>query len=229
VPRRIVLGLCLAVMSFVLTALAGDGLPRRTVLVAVKGSQGRQGRLVVVDRWGAYDRSHGEGTAAHFEIARRHLADPARRGAVLSLDAWGKDVLGGTHRMVRGYRLRDPSEAASPERLDDLARAVALQLAWDVEANQEAASWWTGLQLSAWQPEDLPSALYVLVAESPDAGDVAPWSGGLDSPRIRPGPTTYRLPDDATTSERDAFARARIAHASWTRDDTATLPPIFAD
>lgn len=210
----------LVLVGFVASALSWDGSARTALLERIKRQQAQDGRLVYAERWGVVDREHVDVTREHLEQARRHLRDPATRGKPLVLVSDGATLSGTAWSTAHVYRLHDPARLEEGM-LEDAARAVALQAAYDLEVEQELASWSSGLALTAWQPEDLPSALYAVCV-----GPNEPTVGVFDTDEIvlvgelvRRFSVRSSLRDD----ERASVLRARAAGALWRASSSVSL------
>ena len=209
-------------VAFVVTALLWNGPPRTSLLRGVKAQQARDGRLVRAARWGIVDREHVDATRRHLALARAHLRDPATRGTPLVLVAEGGTLVGSAFRMANVYRLTDPS-SLDPGQIEDAARAVALQAAYDLEVEQERAPWTSGLALTAWQPEDLPSALYAVCVDPNE-----PTSGlfeGDDAPLVGELVRRFSVGEHLTAAERSAVLRVRAAGELWMSTSPRTPAP----
>lgn len=204
-------------------ALDGAGPARRALTLADKLTQADAGRLVLAPRWGIVDLAHGRATRHHFALARAHLLDPRTRPEPLILASRGQTVTGGRWTTAHAYRLVDPSQL-SPGQIDDAARAVALQAALDLERDQETAGFLTGLQMTAWQFDDVPAAVWALVATPEPLEHARPH---LEADGARLVATEVRepaLPAAANAAEIGAFASIREARRLWT-EDAAPRPP----
>lgn len=223
------LGAGLLIGGFIVDAITAPGAARTALVVTDKSSQAANGRLVVAPRWGIVDRWHMHTVDEHVAQARAHLADPALRGEPLALVAYGHTLRGRTFVVRREYVLNDPQNIAEAD-FDDAARAIALQMGFDVEQAQNDAPARSGMRLTAWQFEDLPSALYATIgsrdARVRSAEDVMARDGwDLVSREAH----AYALPSDATAEERHAYARVREAHARWSRVDGPMESPFSPD
>jgi hypothetical protein len=191
-------------------------------VVTEKNKQAAAGRLQISTHWGLLDLTHVEATRGHIEMAREHLLNPELRATPLVLEATCA-TLTGSRVVSRAYSLLD-ADTLDEADVDAAARAVALQMAFDVERAQESAPRSTGMALSAWQSEDLPSALYAAIGvhdrHTTDASDALARNGWQ---LARVESRSYTLPADATDQERDAYQRVRTAHARWSVVDPATF------
>ena len=217
-------------IAFCVDALVRPGSARTAIVFVDKTTQIKEGRLVATSRWGLVDQSHIEGVEGHIAAARSHLSNPERRAQPLVLDWYCRTLRGGQRTIHREYQLRDPESFAEAD-IDAAARAVVLQLAYDVEYYQDHAPARTGMGLSAWQFEDLPSALYATIAirdplASGSATDIFARDGWeLVSHQAR----TYALPASASPAERAAYRQVREAHALWSRTEGALESPFAPD
>ncbi len=223
--------MALAIGALCLAVLRCDGAARHAVLCADKAYQIAGGRLVLAQRWGYVDLAHAAATRAHFAQARAYLADPLRRARPLVLEVECTTLAGSSWVVRRSYRLRDP-EVLAAEDMNATAAAIALQMAFDVEATQEHAPWSTALPISAWQFEDLSSALFATIADTaaiqPRAlalGDFGAHGAALVTRPAR----TIALPASASEAERHAFSRVRRCHSFWTRDDDDLEDPFVRE
>lgn len=210
------LGLALAV--FLPSALAFRGSARTALLARIKRSQADEGRLHLAPRWGLVDRSHVDATREHVRIARAHLRDPATRQLPLRLVSEGGTLAGAAWSTVHVYRLVQP-DRLDPAQIDDAARAIALQAAFDLEVEQERAPWSTGLRLTAWQLEDLPSALYAVGCDPNEA--TTPALAYFDAAAPDFANTLVRTlaaPAELTPAEQAQLQRIRAAGQLWTAD-----------
>lgn len=204
---------------FMLSVLGCSGAPRRALVARVKHDQADQGRLVQSARWGVVDWNHVATTREHVEQARRHLADPATRAAPLRLIAEGAS-LSGPWSTTHTYQLRQP-ELLQEAQIEDAARAVALQAAFDLEVEQERAPWSSGLALTAWQYEDLPSALFAVGAEPNEltSGLFTLEGDAFRGVEMR----SYRLPAALRSAEREQTLRALHAASWWSAPSSLPL------
>jgi len=229
--RRLAVATALAgilLVAFYGHALFRPGSARTAIVVVDKTSQVKEGRLVATSRWGLVDQSHISGVEEHIAAAREHLRDPEQRARPLVLE-WYCQTLRGAWTVHREYQLINPESFAEAD-LEDAARAIALQLAFDVEYEQAGAPARTGMRLSAWQFEDLPSALYASIATRDPIDGSATALFARDGWDLVSHPShAYALPPSASASERAAYEHVRDAHALWSRTDGPLESPFASD
>lgn len=220
IASRVALVTALGLGTFLLSALTFVGPPRRALLAGIKRQQAEQGRLVQTARWGVVDLQHVDATRAHIEQARRHLHDPLTRGEPLTLVSEGGTLSGAAWSTTHVYRLIEP-ERFDEMQIDAAARAVALQAAFDLEVEQERAPWSSGLALTAWQYEDLPSALFAVGADpnEPTMGLFEPSGAVFTGELVR----SLSVQKELTPDERAQIARIRAARELWTAAFSAPL------
>jgi hypothetical protein len=216
VPGSLALAGC--VVPFSVSALKNDGAARRAYVLAEKRAQADDGRLVLDARFGLVDRFHARAFRDHRALALAHLRDAGRRRGILELRAPGATVWGAPFDVVRRYHLADAARLREDD-VEDAAAAVALQMAWDLEAAQDAAPWTSGLRMTAFAADDLPSALAVALGRN--EADAVSARESLAAPPARAEAmaaarvSRYALPASATSHERTRFAQLRRARALW--------------
>lgn len=209
---------------FLVCALSSEGSARTALVTRIKIQQASEGRLQYEPRWGVVDWNHINVTREHHAKARSFLQAGRWRSESLRLRSDGETIDRAPWSTQHQYRIADLDGFASAlaasddaERLiDEVAAAAALRAAYDLEVEQERASWTTGLRLSAWQREDLPSALFAVGAPTvltPSASEVEPkddWSVLV---------RTYALPSALEPAERARLLSIHAADAFWTSED----------
>lgn len=225
VPGSLAIAGC--VVAFSVSALKGDGAARRAYVLAEKRAQADEGRLVLDARFGLVDRFHARAFHSHRALALAHLGDPGRRQRILELRAPGETAWGARFDVVRRYRLADAATLRDDD-VEDAAAAVALQMAYDLEAAQDAAPWTSGLRMTAFAADDLTSALAVALgrtdADAVSAREIlaapAARAEALANARVE----RYALPGGATAAERARFTRLRRVHALWVEERVPESP-----
>lgn len=157
-------------------ALAGPGEGQARLLYHYKERQIGAGLLVHHPRWSWIDLAHASPRAVReLEQTLDRAGGGPLRVTIGFGDAWGRH-----HRIALSLQLREAPR--SPGERWAIACGALLALGVAAEHTQETLPWWRGTRLSAWQEEDLRSALWGCLAQDPARPPEPP---GLDHDRAR--------------------------------------------
>ena len=183
--------------------LATPGSMRDAMNFAYKSELVRTGRV-------QYHPVYGWLDAAHYWGTQRRLCETMRamdEGSEVMLTSLWAHVDGTVHRVQTRYRLVPGGVWEGRARLE-----VAASVVWDAavseEASQAEATVMSGMRMSAWSFEDLPTTLLALH----DALETPGWSETCAA-RARPMPDGYRI----TGAMTEPGSRSEL-QARWARE-----------
>lgn len=146
-----------AVSAVLLWAALGPGPPRDAVNLAYKATLVEAGRL-------QHHADHGWVDVAHYYGAQRRLCEVVSRLGREVVEGEQLEVLGRFERLDGVVVVHRSNWRALGDVSDAMEAGAALvwEVAVEEESFQERAPWWSGLPLSAWSFEDLPSVSLAL-------------------------------------------------------------------
>ncbi|MBA3708058.1 MAG: CPBP family intramembrane metalloprotease, partial [Planctomycetes bacterium] len=207
-------------------ALLAPGEARTGALFAYKGGQIAQGKLVYLEDWGWFDRTHAD--AWLYGQAHDALVSGTGRAHLIWLH---RDVRG-MRTVARDYRW-DPADARDPACAWAMCAGMIIDITSESERSQAISPWWSAGQLSAWQFDDAPSTLYHCLSRAPAELSPPELTPTTDQAALQErwrqegrtlvqlAVTEHRLPAIADPRLQGLVDRIEAARAWWRRDDTA--------
>lgn len=208
----------MAFAATIVLVLASPGEPRTLFSYHYKASRIEAGALQYRPGWGWFDLKHA--SPRHFQQVERAIFTQA---SSLTLETDFSDSLGQRHSVERQYKVHP--HPTDPRLRWGISAGIALDLAQQSEAAQEQGPIWWGARMSAWQFDDLPSALRACLDLYPAAPTppamitekaalLARWN--LEGHTlVQTEHRALTLPDSASDQERAALYWIQAARAYW--------------
>lgn len=162
----------LAIGGALLLAMAHHGDARAHFLYAYKAHQVAEGKLVYNPGWGWVDLDHYE--IHDYDRALGWARDTSQEALTLTAKIHG--IFGDEHPISRTYKLTTIPQTPS----DRWAAACSATLDFSIyyEQRQLELPWLLGTRMSAFQPDDATSTLFLCLNSSPPNGRSAPERQG---------------------------------------------------
>ncbi len=170
----------LAIAGSILLALLIPGAPRDHMLATYKAGQIARGQIVHREGLGWIDKNHYD--VEMYEQVMELMRQPAAAGEGvaaprLTLRATLTSQWGSRHPLSRSYHF-EPHESPAIQRA--VACGVTLDFQDFHERQQRELGWWSGLELSAYQRDDLMAAW--ALCEDQEHGLTQQWGTPVEKP-----------------------------------------------
>lgn len=126
-------------------------------LFRYKSSQIKKGVIYFDSKWGWIDQVHYQVCRNRLKLLENQLSSSRENPIIVHLEGQSQTAYGTWFKTQCFYRVS--TNLLTSDSIKIVAAVIALDMAVEEEKEQELAPFVTGLSLSAWQFDDIPSAL----------------------------------------------------------------------